>query len=156
MAYTVILNDLFSFPIERKSRNALFTSTVESMSSLLLKYDIVVLICAQDSETEDITMKIIDTVFQKMSGGNVRCVRSLDDFKSLRKDVKTFLVFENEATNQNVFCEKNISSTLQRLKQAKKGKNVHSLICIPSEMEDTLLKNLKTSSLKYKVHNLST
>lgn len=109
------------------------------------------MIWAPDSETEDITMNIIEIVLQKMEEGHVRCIRSLDDFKSLDKDVKTILVFDNKATNQNFFCERNISSTVQRLQHAKEGKDVHSLIFIPSEMKDALLKSLKTSSLKYKV-----
>ena len=145
----MLCSTIFSFPLGRKSNDAPFSSTVASVSSLLLKHD--VLIWAPDSETEDITMNIIETVLQKMEGGNVRCIRSLDDFKSLDKDVKTILVFDNEATNQNFFCERNISSTVQRLQHAKEGKDVHSLILIPSEMKDTLLKSLKTSSLKYKV-----
>lgn len=131
---------------------------MESLSSLLLKHDVVVLICAPESETENITMKIIETVFQKMKGGNVRYVRSLDHFEKLDEDLdeKTVLVFDNEATNQDFFCKRNIFSTVQCLQQAKKGENVHSLICISSQMKETLIKSLKTSSLKYKEHNLST
>ena len=125
------------------------------MSSLLLKNDVVVLICAPESEKENITMNIIETVFQKMKGGNVRYVYSLDQFEKFAEDVKTVFVFDNDATNQDFFCKRNIFSTVQRL-QAKKGENVHSLICISSQMKDTLIKSLKSSSLKYKVHNLST
>ena len=147
----LLCSTIFSFPLGRKSNDAPFSSTVASVSSLILKHDVMVLIWAPDSETEDITMNIIETVLQKMGGGNVRYIRSLNDFKSLDKDVKTFLVFDNEATNQNFFCERNISSTVQRLQHAKEGKDVHSLIFIPSEMKDTLIKSLKTSSLKYEV-----
>ena len=128
---------------------------MERLSFLLLKHDVVVLICAPESETENIMFKIIETVFGKMKGGNVRYVRSLDQFKKLYEKIKTVFVFDNEATNQDFFCERNIFSTVRRL-QAKKGENVHSLICISSQMKDTLIKSLKSSSLKYKVHNLST
>nr|XP_022344618.1 uncharacterized protein LOC111137448 [Crassostrea virginica] len=142
-------------PNGRKSSDDSFTSKVESLSFLLLKHDVVVLICAPESETENITMKIIETVFQKMKGGNVRRVRSLDHFEKLDEKVKTVFVFDNDETNQDFFCKRNIFSTVQHL-QAKKGENVHSLICISSQMKDTLIKSLKSSSLKYKVHNLST
>ena len=133
---------------------------MESLASLLLNHDVVVLICAPESEKENITMKIIETVFQKMKGGNIRYVRSLDYFEKLNEDldVNTVFVFDYEATNQDFFSESNIFSTvqcLQQAKKAKKGKNVHSLICISSQMTDTLIKSLKSSSLKYKVHNLS-
>lgn len=128
---------------------------MESLSSLLLKHDVVVLICAPESGKENITMNIIETVFQKMKGGNVRYVRSLDQFEKLYEKVKTVFVFDNDATNHDFFCERNIFSTVQRL-QAKKGEYVHSLICISSQMKDTLIKSLKSSSLKYKVHDLST
>ncbi|XP_078335125.1 uncharacterized protein LOC144626156 [Crassostrea virginica] len=94
-------------PNGRKSCDASFTSNVESLSSLLLKHDVVVLICAPGSEKENIMMKIIETFFKKVKGGNVRYVCSLDQFEKLDKDpyVKIVFVFDSEATNQDFFSE---------------------------------------------------
>lgn len=128
------------------------------MCNLLRENDVLVLFCWNENEMETLCLDIAMTVCIEIGNGNVRHVRSPEEFtfQDLEAGKVYLFVFSDFATNLNLFGEKNCSETFKKLSSVcSRSKGVHALICIPKKKKNDLrlfLKTLKNSSLHQICH----
>lgn len=154
------INDCFILLVRQPPTDTSFNTNLKrKMATLLRENDILVLICENEEEMANLSTEVAMTVCTDIESGNLRHIRSLQDFAFDNIHSKTLLLFYYLATNVILFSEeKTFSSNFKKLSSVcNREKNVHGLISIPKTKENEFiffLNALKTIALKHELQFL--
>lgn len=154
------INDCIILLVRQPPTDTSFNTNLKrKMATLLRENDILVLICENEKEMANLCTEVAMTVCTDIESGNLRHIRSLEDFQFKDIDSKTLLLFDFLATNVILFSEeKKCSSNFKKLSSVcNREENVHGLISIPKTKENEFiffLNALKPTPLKHELQYL--
>lgn len=130
------------------------------MTKLLLDNDVLVLISSVASERKEFAHAITIEACEQTQGANMRTVYQFRDLRDIVQGT-TIVSFIHDTFKEKRWYRKDIyyaNRTLEITHNAMKTKarNIHTLICLPSNVYDDFEVLLKMKSLTFTVYDLST